>query len=286
MIKKLEKFISFVLVLLVAFLLVGCQDSDETKDKEKENNEDKPKVENVVTHETYNIMVGTTLETEVHVYTSSIEGPTIFIMGGTHGDEVAGWKAAEKLLTPEYYETFIGKVIVIPYADKLGVQLQQRYPGVSSSGLYDGIKYSDLNRAFPGNENGTLTEQLAYALCAEVRKYSPRFVVDLHESRGSYTTEDTGKYKLGNQLLYANGKSALLCDEILEIYNSQYLEDGDTRFNQEGPGVEGSFNAYVGTELKLYEFTIETSRQLALEKRIKQQLNILKILFDYAWNEE
>ena len=257
MIKKLEKFISFALVLLVAFLLVGCQDINETNDKEKENNDDKPKVENVVTHETYNIMVGTTLETEVHVYTSSIEGPTIFIMGGTHGDEVAGWKAAEKLLTPEYYETFIGKVIVIPYANKLGVQLQQRYPGVSSSGLYDGIKYSDLNRAFPGDENGTLTEQLAYALCAEVRKYNPRFVVDLHESRGSYTTEDTGKYKLGNQLLYANGKSALLCDEILEIYNSEYLEDGDTRFNQEGPGVEGSFNAYVGTELKLYEFTIE-----------------------------
>ena len=282
MIRNIEKYISFVLVLLISFLLVGCQDN---KTDENGENSEQEKKENVVEHEIYSIMIGTTLETEVHVFTSSVEGPTIFIMGGTHGDEVAGWKTAEKLLTKEYYENYIGKVIVIPYANILGVQLQLRYPGISNSGIYDGIKYSDLNRSFPGKEDGTLTEQLAYAICEEVRKYNPKYVVDLHESRGSYSTDNDGTTRVGNQLLYSNGKkSMIICSGIVKSFNEQYLEDGDTLFSLEGPGVAGSFNDYVGTELKICEFTIETSRKLPLEKRIKQQLNILKLLFEYAWN--
>ena len=280
--KKILKILSFVLLFVIIATAFGC-DKNDSKD---DNKDDKPKVENVVTHDTYKIMEGTTLETEVHVFKSSIEGPTIFITGGTHGDEVAGWKAAEKLITEEYYKNYIGTVIVIPYLNALGVSLQQRYPGVSSSGLYEGIQYSDLNRAFPGDAEGTITEKLAYAICEEVRKYNPKYVVDLHESRGSYNPDETGRYKLGNELLYANGKSSLMCEDILEVFNRDYLSAGDTRFNQEGPGVAGSFNEFYGQTLKCYGFTIETSRQLTLEKRVFQQLTILEILFDYAWNEE
>lgn len=279
--KKGLSFLSFVLIMLLSLVLLSCG-----KDDGANSNQNNQTVENVVTQETYKIMEGTTLETEVYVFTSSIEGPTIFITGGTHGDEVAGWQAADKLITKEYYESFIGKVIVIPHLNKLACSLQQRYPGVNSSGNYNGETYSDLNRSFPGKEDGTLTEKLAYAICQEVLKYNPKYVVDLHESRGSYSTDDTGKYRLGNQLLYANGKSSLMCEDLLEVFNRDYLSAGDTRWNQEGPGVDGSFNAWYGQTLKLYGFTVETSRQLSLEKRVFQQLTIVQILFDYAWNEE
>ena len=295
---KIWKLLSLTIVLLLFLAFAGCKkdniqnnennveenNNEDNRDNNEDNNKDNR--QNIVSHESYKIMIGTSLETEVHVFTSSIEGPTIFITGGTHGDELAGWKAAEKLLTKEYYEKFIGKVIIIPYLNKLACDLQQRYPGVSNKGSYNGETYSDLNRAFPGKEDGTLTEQLAFAICEEVRKYNPKYVVDLHESRGSYTTEDTGKYKLGNELLYANGKSSLMCEDILEIFNRDYLSTDDVRWNQEGPGVEGSFNAWYGQTLKLYGFTIETSRQLSLEKRVSQQLKVLEILFEYAWNEE
>ena len=277
------KIVLLLLLLVIAFVSTSCKDSEQ---KEKNNNEETPKVENVVTHDTYKIMEGTTLETEVHVFNSSIEGPTIFITGGTHGDEVAGWKAAEKLITEEYYKNYIGTVVVIPYLNKLGCELEQRYPGVSNKGVYNGETYSDLNRAFPGKEDGTLTEKLAYTICEEVKKYNPKYVVDLHESRGSYDPDATGKYKLGNELLYANGKSSIMCEDILEIFNRDYLSAGDTRFNQEGPGVAGSFNDYYGQTLKCYGFTIETNRQLSVEKRVSQQLTIIELLFDYAWNKE
>ena len=278
---KVFRSLSFVLLFIIIFLTVGCK-SDNDTDRDKENN----KETNVVTVDTYKIMEGTTLETEVYVFTSSIEGPTIFITGGTHGDEVAGWKAADKLITEEYYKNFIGKVIVIPHLNKLACELEQRYPGVSSSGKYNGETYSDLNRAFPGRADGTLIERLAYAICEEVKKYNPKYVVDLHESRGSYDPDETGRYKLGNELLYANGKSMILCEEIIDVFNNNFLSAGDTKWNQEGPGVAGSFNEYYGQTLKCYGFTIETSRQLSVEKRVSQQLTILEILFDYAWNEE
>lgn len=278
---KTFKLFSIFLLLIISFALLGCdKNNDDNKD-----NEDTPKVENVVTHDTYKIMEGTTLETVVHVFTSSIEGPTIFITGGTHGDELAGWHAADRLITEEYYKNYIGKVIIIPHLNSLACSIEQRYPGVKTSGLYDGTKYEDLNRSFPGKEDGTLTEKLAYTICEEVRKYNPKYVVDLHESRGSYDPNATGSYKLGNQLLYANGKSSLMCEDILEVFNRDYLSAGDTRFNQEGPGVAGSFNEFYGQTLKCYGFTIETSRQLSLEKRISQQINIIEILFDYAWNK-
>lgn len=280
--KRILKVLSFVLLFVIVIVAFGC---DNKQEENNNNKDDKQEVENVVKHETYKIMEGTTLETDVHVFTSSIEGPTIFITGGTHGDEVAGWKAAEKLITEEYYKNYKGTVIVIPHLNALGVSLQERYPGVSSKGLYNGIQYSDLNRAFPGKEDGTITEKLAYTICEEVRKYNPKYVVDLHESRGSYNPDETGRYKLGNELLYANGKSSLMCEDILEVFNRDYLSAGDTRFNQEGPGVAGSFNEFYGQTLKCYGFTIETSRQLSLEKRISQQLTILEILFEYAWNE-
>lgn len=264
---------------MLIFASFGCQEKNNVE------NEGKQKVENIITQENYKIMKGTSLETEVYVFKSSIEGPTIFITGGTHGDEVAGWKAAEKLITEEYYKNYKGTVIVIPHLNALGVSLQERYPGVSSKGLYNGIQYRDLNRAFPGKEDGTITEKLAYTICEEVRKYNPKYVVDLHESRGSYDTNESGKYRLGNELLYANGKSFLMCEEILAVFNRDYLSAGDTIFSQEGPGVAGSFNEFYGQTLKCYGFTIETSRQLSLEKRVSQQLTILDILFEYAWNE-
>lgn len=278
------KLVSLLLLLLFSFVFMSCKESEPKE--ENEGNQEPPKVENVITHESYQVMEGTTLETTVHVFKSSIEGPTIFITGGTHGDEVAGWKAAEKLITEEYYKNYIGTVVVIPYLNKLGCELEQRYPGVSNKGSYNGETYSDLNRAFPGKVDGTLTERLAYTICEEVKKYNPKYVVDLHESRGSYDPDETGRYKLGNELLYANGKSSIMCEDILEIYNRDFLSAGDTRFNQEGPGVAGSFNEYYGQTLKCYGFTIETNRQLSVEKRVSQQLTILEILFDYAWNKE
>lgn len=270
--KNIKKLCLFVLVFFLSIIFIGCNKEKEPDDGGNElppESNPEEEVENIIDHEVYQIMVGTVYETDVHVFTSSIEGPTIFILGGTHGDEIAGWNTALRLLDRK---DFIGKVIIIPKANVLACEQQVRY----ASG------YQDLNRAFPGKEDGKLTEKLAYAICQEVIKYNPKYVIDLHESRSSYSSDSTAR--LGDELLYCNGKSSILCDDIITEYNSN-IDLGETRFNVEGPGVAGSFNEFYGVEFGAYGFTIETNRKLDLETRINQQTKILEILFSIAWNE-
>lgn len=279
----MKKLLKVFTLLLLTILLIGCSENTTKKDTTTLINTTtlKSSTSTVINtdyhsvHTSYNIMVGTTLETTVHVFESEIKGPTVFIVGGTHGDEFAGWNAALLLVDRA---NFRGKVIIIPRLNKLGCDLRQRYPGISNSGMYEGTKYQDLNRSFPGVANGNITERLAYAIQLEVEKYDPDYIVDLHESRSAST--EGNKY-VGNSLLYSTGDSHLLCDDIIEIFNANCLEEGDRPFISDGPGTPGSFNDYFGSTLGYPEFTIETNRELDLEKRIMQQVHILDILFDY-----
>ena len=269
---NVKKIIIICFLSCFLFLSFACNKQD---NNQKEEDDNKPKQEIILEKNQYTIMTGTTVETTVYVFKSNVAGPTVFITGGTHGDETAGWKTALKLLERDDYH---GTIIIIPRLNRLACELDKRYPGT-----YEGVKYTDLNRAFPGKSDGTITQQLAYAIQEEILKYDPDYVIDLHESMKSYASGAGSR--LGDQLIYGNGKSAFLCEEVLDIYNHTYLEEGDVVFAFEGPGIENSLNYYVGTILNKTNFTVETNRQLTLEKRISQQTNILNSFFEYIWNE-
>ena len=206
----MKKLLKIFPLLLLTILLIGCSGNTTKKDVTTITNTTTLKSSTTAkntdyhsVHTFYNIMVGTTLETTVHVFESEVDGPTVFIVGGTHGDELAGWNAALYLVDRA---NFRGKVIIIPRLNKLGCDLRQRYPGISDGGMYEGTKYQDLNRSFPGDANGNITLRLAYAIQLEVEKYNPDYIVDLHESRSAST--EANKY-VGNSLLYSTGDSHL-----------------------------------------------------------------------------
>lgn len=283
--KKL--FVVFLLIIMVFMASCAKENNNGDDNKKDENTEnsvdnnsentntdDKEKIEIVLEKSNYTIMTGTTLETTVYVFKSNVEGPTVFITGGTHGDELAGWHTALKLLERD---DFRGTVIIIPRLNRLACEREERYPKTTDE---NGVKYTDLNRSFPGKEDGTMTQRLAYAIQEEILKYNPKYVIDLHESLKSYAS---GGSRLGDQLLYGNARSALLCEEIIEIYNTKYLAAGDVPFMLDGPGVEHSLNYWVGTVQNKIEFTVETNRQLTLDKRIEQQTNVLNAFFEYIW---
>lgn len=271
--RNLKRIVFLVFLFILSIVLYSCQ-----KQEDPDDDDDDP-IENNITHTSYSILEDTLYETEVHVFKSSIEGPVIMVVGGIHGDELAGWHAGTSLLSKD---NFIGTVIVIPKANILADQLEQRYPGINDNGLYNGITYDDLNRNFPGDEEGTVTEQIAYAIISEVTKYNPKYVIDLHESRSSYA--DSSNPKLGDLLLYGNGKSALLSYDIVEEYNKTYLLEDEVEFAVDGPSVAGGFNYYCAS-LGMYAITIETNRKLDLNRRIEQQLDLLDIMFEIIWNQ-
>lgn len=249
-------------ILLMFVFLVGC-----------ENEEIIPEFK--VEHRVEKIMEDTIYETEVYYFETNKEGPRVAIVGGIHGDETAGWRAGLLLLEYEYTQ---GSIMVIPRASVLAIALNQRYPGISTSGVYQGVTYKDLNRQFPGNANGTTTEQLAFAIMEKVIAFEPEYVIDLHEARKSYRDG-----YLGDSVIYSNVVSALFALEVVEAMNEQYLELGDVPFRVDNSAPVGSFNHYCSICLNVITLTFETNRELALDKRIQQQMDLLNVFFNKIW---
>jgi hypothetical protein len=125
----------------------------------------------------YRIMSGTEYETDVYVYDSGWSGPTTMVVGGLHGDEKSGYLAGDEIAT---WSVTNGRLVVIPRSNVVAIAADSRY--------VDGI---DLNRAFPPL-GGDCIHPLAEAIWAEVEKYDPDWVFDLHSSRGIYQSGDGG----------------------------------------------------------------------------------------------
>lgn len=263
--KSISKILIVLMGLLLTINLSACKELEEEVQ------------ENIVTKTSYQILSSTLYETTVYVFESNIPGPIIMIVGGIHGDELAGWRAAEAFITGVDH---IGKVIVIPKANYLATVLQKRYPGQDKKDVYEGITYTDLNRVFPGQNNGSVTEQIAHAIIKEVEKYKPDYIIDLHESRRSYA--DKASPLIGDEIIYGNSKSTFFAYDIVDLYNKEYLEIEDIKFAVDSSAPLGSFNNYCGNNYEAIVLTIETNRQLDLAKRIEQQLTLIEILFKLA----
>ena len=295
------KLLSLILVICVCLLLIACKepssdnppdDGGETQGGENGNSGEGGEVEPVVvpvniTETNFKILTGTAYETTVYKFVTDKVGPKIAIIGGIHGDEVAGWTAALRLVDSIKQEKGIcGEIIIVPEANILADKAKVRY-NVS------GYDLSDLNRSFPlGRYSSAKAEtiKISDALIALISDFNPDYIIDLHESMNSWETMESGTTKsLGNTLI-ANNNSRFM-RQVLKRYNSEYRLEDETEFRQEGANQLGSFNYYfTNTYPDKVVFTIETNRGYAngtntidLEIRVRHQLNILKTMFDYAW---
>ncbi|RCV91677.1 N(2)-acetyl-L-2,4-diaminobutanoate deacetylase DoeB [Billgrantia montanilacus] len=80
------------------------------------------------------------------------EGPTALLTGGNHGDEYEGITSLLKLSNTLRAEDVSGRVIIVPCMNTPAVMAGKR-----TSGLDGG----NLNRSFPGDPNGSVTEKIA-----------------------------------------------------------------------------------------------------------------------------
>jgi len=80
------------------------------------------------------------------------EGPTALLSGGNHGDEYEGITALLKLANRLQPEQITGRVIIVPMLN---------HPAVLNGSRTSPLDGGNLNRAFPGNPAGTLTEKIA-----------------------------------------------------------------------------------------------------------------------------
>ncbi len=104
-------------------------------------------------------------------------GKTIVAIGGTHGDEYEGPVGLKNLIgTLDPADVVEGRLIVIPVLNVPAFQAAQRHSA------QDG---KNMNRVFPGDANGTITERIAHFVTNEVLARAD-VVIDIHAAGSTF----------------------------------------------------------------------------------------------------
>jgi predicted deacylase len=115
----------------------------------------------------------------VHTWEGGAPGPTLGLCAAVHGDEAVGveilWRFAERLQRLD----FRGRVRMLPVANPLALEGRSRHTP---------LDMQNLNRVFPGDPGGWVSEQLAAAIRDHFLTQID-VLVDLHAG-GYYPTVD------------------------------------------------------------------------------------------------
>lgn len=184
-------------------------------------------------------LADTPMDTGVFILDSGKPGAVGLMIGGTHGNELAGQVAA--LLVLENVVVTRGKLVVIPYANRSAMSMPDsrnavarshriesrsgerflpygdrrtdladqavpdpgRYTNPPGYTLDNGAESRNLNRTYPGAADGTPTERLAWAIMQLVRAEGVDFALDMHEA-------DTPERKSPGEAHYRPGSNKRL----------------------------------------------------------------------------
>lgn len=218
------------------------------------------------------------------LFEGPFEGPTIFISGGIHGDEVNGIELIYRIIS--YFEenriesTLKGKIYVVPVLNPIAFKSMSRFTPLDGK---------DLNRVF-GKSPESLTDAIATKLESEIFSKCD-YGIDIHDSGqnavllphvrihkldSSDTTNATCTKELaqafGTKVLFErDGEKGMLAIEMNKTYGVQILTveiGGAQRLYNKSieVGLQGVLNVLF--YLKILEGKIITPKeQFVLRKR-------------------
>ena len=105
----------------------------------------------------------------VHVVHGRRDGSVLLVSAALHGDEINGVEIIRRLLTHKSIDRIRGTLIAIPVVNVYGFVSKSRY-------LPD---RRDLNRCFPGSENGSMASRLAHVVTTRILPHCDH-IIDLH----------------------------------------------------------------------------------------------------------
>lgn len=207
----------------------------------------------------YHLLEGTELEIPVYVNQASEDGPVIYLVSGIHGNEPAGWKAAENWRNRHLDA---GTLYMVGPVNAWGAAKNERCTKETR----------DINRNFPGDADGWDAERIADAVYQDIAKIQPDLVLDLHEA----------EEKRGRDLL----ADSLICESLEEtgeliltmLEESGKEESSLPKLTLYGSPPPGSINRVVAETLGIPVITLETDRSEKLETRIYKQNSIVEYI--------
>jgi predicted deacylase len=124
------------------------------------------------------------LDAPVFVARGARRGYTLCVTAGIHGDELNGVEIAREVFARTDPTRLEGTLLVFPTVNADGIRNGQRYM----------TDRRDLNRAFPGNPNGSVAAVVAHALFTEVIAHC-HALIDLHT--GSFQRSNRPQIRVG-----------------------------------------------------------------------------------------
>jgi predicted deacylase len=116
---------------------------------------------------------GSPLEAPVIIVQGSGDGPVVWMHGCVHGNEYCGTYIIHDFVRSLDPSTLKGTVVALPVLNVSAFQTKRRMSP------YEGYNGGDLNRQFPGDKGGTLTQQMAHALFEPLQRYAD-VLIDFH----------------------------------------------------------------------------------------------------------
>lgn len=206
---------------------------------------------------------------EVANLDSGNEGPTSFVVGGLHGDEEAGYNAAEEILE---WKPKSGRLVVLPRANPEAIENDSR-------------EYSEgnLNRQF--SPSGTPDHPLAEAIWGIVAETNPDTVISLHESNGIYS-EGSG---VGQGVFRSPTDTATAAARAGIKRANRTIRSRDLKFTLGNITPPGNDTSGLLTEKSTYDanipsFIIETYEETPLAARKKWHKLIARGILAHVGN--
>ncbi|WP_175417035.1 succinylglutamate desuccinylase/aspartoacylase family protein [Natrinema pallidum] len=213
---------------------------------------------------------GTAEETTVSVTTGAADGPTAVVVGGMHGNEVAGYTAAGRIAD---WSIDAGTLVTIPEANTVAIE----------RGTRTDDEGTNLNRQFPDGE--TPGTRLARALWDVVSESDPDILIDLHESTGLYAGDPVDG--VGQAIFHSAGDDATAAAADAAEYVTETRVDDPALAFQTGPFSEpdteptGLLAHKAARDLDADGFLVETrSTDIALETRVQWHTAIVDRLLE------
>jgi uncharacterized protein len=103
-------------------------------------------------------------------------GPTLALIGGTHGSEVAPIVALQRLRARLDPASMRGTLLIVHVANMPSFLGRTVY--------YSPVDGKNLNRVYPGRIDGTISERIAHAITSEIIARSD-YLVDMHAGDGN-----------------------------------------------------------------------------------------------------
>jgi len=192
------------------------------------------------------------------------DGPTVLFTGGNHGDEYEGPIALRKLANELNAEDIQGQVIIVPYLN---------FPAILAGTRLSPVDGQNMNRSFPGNPDGSMTQQIADFVYRELVMRSD-VVLDFHSGGNSMIFEPcTVLHKLEDS---EQQKKTLLAAKNFGAPVSLVLQELDSK-GMLDTAVENTGKIFLSTELGGGGFVSPRTLKIA-ENGIRNLLRHFEIL--------